>query len=96
MLEDVDHIKLVNDQCGPVAGDPALVYITQIATTLTFDVQPDVRQGNDEFCESYGSITEQQAWQMAEIVCEAIYQAAHSHSQGIALLGSYLALPPEV
>ncbi len=72
LLLDIDHFKQVNDTFGHDGGDQAILALTQqcqIAIRIT-DVL--ARWGGDEFAILLEGANEEEAWQIAERVREAI------------------------
>ncbi len=63
---DVDHFKCVNDLCGHVAGDRALLYLSQILKAIEAENIRAFRMGGDEFSVVFGDCDGEETYRICE------------------------------
>lgn len=66
MMIDIDHFKLINDRFGHSSGDEVLRRLTEIATNSIRTEDYFARYGGEEFCILLPSISEDEAFKLAE------------------------------
>jgi len=81
LMVDLDHFKQVNDTYGHTAGDMVLKKVGEILTETFRGTDLAARYGGEEFVVLLPHTTEQDAWNLAERVREAI-ESSQFHFDG--------------
>ncbi len=71
MLIDVDDFKSVNDRFGHAAGDEVLVAVSKLLTEVCRETDTIGRYGGDEMVALLPETSKQDAWVLAERICQA-------------------------
>lgn len=74
---DVDHLKHINDTCGHLAGDRALIDTAKVLRESCREADLVARLGGDEFV----ALMSVDSAQTAEIVCERIQARVETHNR---------------
>jgi len=74
---DVDHLKHINDTCGHLAGDRALIDTAKVLRESCREADLVARLGGDEFV----ALMSVDSAQTAEIVCERIQERVDKHNR---------------
>jgi len=74
---DVDHLKHINDTCGHLAGDRALIDTAKVLRESCREADLVARLGGDEFV----ALMTVDSAQTAEIVCERIQERVEKHNR---------------
>ena len=74
---DVDHLKHINDTCGHLAGDRALIDTARVLRESCREADLVARLGGDEFV----ALMSVDSDQTAEIVCERIQARVETHNR---------------
>jgi diguanylate cyclase (GGDEF)-like protein/PAS domain S-box-containing protein len=74
---DVDHLKHINDTCGHLAGDRALIDTAKVLRESCREADLVARLGGDEFV----ALMSVDSAQTAEIVCERIQERVEKHNR---------------
>jgi diguanylate cyclase (GGDEF)-like protein len=72
MYIDVDGLKAINDTFGHIAGDEALIEVSQLLVSSVRNSDCVARMGGDEFAILLEHTDERRAWQMALRVVETV------------------------
>jgi diguanylate cyclase (GGDEF)-like protein len=97
LLLDLDHFKLINDQCGHPAGDQVLAEVGETLLLLVRSEDAVFRYGGEEFCILVRGTDTEGLVRLAERIREAVEQHRVEHhdyeiqatlSVGVAVLGS--------
>lgn len=72
LMADLDHFKKVNDRYGHLAGDAVLVKIADVFNDTLRSIDIAGRYGGEEFLIILENTQEQEAWQTAERIRQAV------------------------
>jgi len=72
LMGDLDHFKKVNDHYGHIAGDAVLVQVAKVFNDTLRSIDTAGRYGGEEFLIILYNTREQEAWQTAERIRQAV------------------------
>jgi diguanylate cyclase (GGDEF)-like protein len=76
LMGDLDHFKLVNDHYGHLAGDAVLVKVAKVFNDTLRSIDTAGRYGGEEFLIILDNTREQEAWQTAERIRQAVEESS--------------------
>ena len=76
LMADLDHFKKVNDRYGHLAGDAVLVKIAEVFNDTLRSIDTAGRYGGEEFLIILENTGEQEAWQTAERIRQAVEKSS--------------------
>ena len=76
LMADLDHFKKVNDRYGHLAGDAVLVKIAEVFNETLRSIDTAGRYGGEEFLIILENTREQEAWQTAERIRQAVEKSS--------------------